>query len=172
MSKDGQEPIWKHEEIPKRFRGNLQSLLVTAKILQCSMISLVQSSSDLWSLQKFRSDLWSLRKFCSAVRFSLDGFAVAMSCYENLPVTLSDYENCEKVQIWKDSLCKSMGRFLRRPRKERYDLGGFSKALGSIYKRREIREKREAESRGEHKSLEDDEGTELPEFFFISYVLS
>ena len=59
-------------------------------------------------------------------------------------------------------MCKLLGRFLRGPVKERHDQGGFFEALGSLYKREKAKKKkREAESRGEHKSLEDEKGVQL-----------
>ena len=82
---------------------------------------------------QFRSDLWPFRKFRSAVKFFSIGFTVTYIHRENFAATLSDYENCEKSPIRKDSLCKSVGRILGGPRKERHDQGGLFEALGSIY---------------------------------------
>ena len=55
-----------------------------------------------------------------------------------------------------------MGRFLGGSGKERHDQGGFFEALGTFYKTEKgKKKKREAESRGEHKSLEDEKGVQL-----------
>ena len=72
-----------------------------------------------------------------------------MSHCENFTTTLSDCEICKKSSIWKDGFCKSVGRFLGGPGKERHDQGGFSEALGSIYKKK-INEKEKGREGGRY----------------------
>ena len=81
-----------------------------------------------------------------------------MHCRENFTITLSDYENYKKGQIWKDNLCKLVGRLLGGPGKERHDQGGFFEALGLFYKREKVEKKKGEAKSKEHKSLVDEKG--------------